>query len=143
MTLENPALIWVALAILAAIIEVSIPHFGVVFVSVGAVAAAVVSALGFELPAQIIVFIVALGVSLVLLRPRLVRQLGARGVPSRTDTLIGKQGVVTHEIDASLGGGRVTVGGEDWAARAATTLPVATKIRVVKADGIVLEVTPL
>jgi membrane protein implicated in regulation of membrane protease activity len=143
MTLENPALIWVALAILAAIIEVSIPHFGVVFVSVGAVAAAVVSALGFELPAQIIMFIVALGVSLVLLRPRLVRQLGARGVPSRTDTLIGKQGVVTHEIDPSLGGGRVTVGGEDWAARAATALPVATKIRVVKADGIVLEVTPI
>jgi membrane protein implicated in regulation of membrane protease activity len=143
MTLENPALIWVALAILAAIIEVSIPHFGVVFVSVGAVAAAIVSALGFGLPAQIIVFIVALGLSLVLLRPRLVRQLGARGVPSRTDTLIAKQGVVTHDIDPSLGGGRVTVGGEDWAARAATTLPVGTKIRVVKADGIVLEVTPI
>ena len=143
MALENPALIWVALAILAAIIEVSIPHFGVVFVSVGAVAAAVASAVGFGLPAQIIVFIVALGLSLVLLRPRLVRRLGARGVPSRTDTLIGKQGVVTHNIDASLGGGRVTVGGEDWAARAATTLPVGTKIRVVKADGIVLEVTPI
>ena len=143
MALENPALIWVALAILAAIIEVSIPHFGVVFVSVGAVAAAVVSAIGFGLPAQIIVFIVALGVSLFLLRPRLVRRLGARGVPSRTDTLIGKQGVVTHEIDASLGGGRVTVGGEDWAARTATTLAVGTKIRVLKADGIVLEVTPI
>jgi membrane protein implicated in regulation of membrane protease activity len=143
MALENPALIWVALAILAAIIEVSIPHFGVVFVSVGAVAAAVVSAVGFGLPAQILVFIVALGLSLALLRPRLVRQLGARGVPSRTDTLIGKQGVVTHDIDLSLGGGRVTVGGEDWAARAATTLPVGTKIRVVKADGIVLEVTPI
>jgi membrane protein implicated in regulation of membrane protease activity len=143
MALENPALIWVALAILAAIIEVSIPHFGVVFVSVGAVAAAVVSAIGFGLPAQIIVFIVALGVSLFLLRPRLVRRLGARGVPSRTDTLIGKQGVVTHNIDASLGGGRVTVGGEDWAARTATTLAVGTKIRVLKADGIVLEVTPI
>jgi membrane protein implicated in regulation of membrane protease activity len=143
MTLENPALIWVALAILAAIVEVSIPHFGVVFVSVGAVAAAIVSAFGFALPAQIIVFVVALGLSLVLLRPRLVRQLGARGVPSRTDTLIGKQGVVTHDIDPSLGAGRVTVGGEDWAARAATTLSVGTKIRVVKADGIVLEVTPI
>jgi membrane protein implicated in regulation of membrane protease activity len=143
MALENPALVWVALAILAAIIEVSIPHFGVIFVSVGAVAAAVASALGYGLATQVIVFIVALGLSLVLLRPRLVRQLGARGVPSRTDTLIGKQGVVTHDIDLSLGGGRVTVGGEDWAARAATTLPVGTKIRVVKADGIVLEVTPI
>jgi membrane protein implicated in regulation of membrane protease activity len=141
--LNNASLVWVALAILAAIIEVSIPHFGVVFVSVGAVAAAIVSALGFGLPVQIIVFIVALGLSLVLLRPRLVRQLGARGVPSRTDTLLGKQGVVTHDLDPSLGGGRVTVGGEDWAARAATTLPVGTKIRVVKADGIVLEVTPI
>ena len=40
--LDIPALIWVALAILAAIIEVSIPHFGVIFVSLGAVAAAVV-----------------------------------------------------------------------------------------------------
>jgi membrane protein implicated in regulation of membrane protease activity len=142
MTLENPALIWVALAILAAIVEVSIPHFGVIFVSAGAVAAAIVAAFGHGFPAQVIVFIAALGLSLGLLRPRLVNQLGGRGVPSRTDTLIGKEGVVTHEIDPRLGGGRVNVGGEDWAARAVTPLPVDTKIRVLRADGIVLEVTP-
>ena len=142
MTLENPALIWVALAILAAIIEVSIPHFGVIFVSVGAVAAAAVSALGFGLPAQLIVFIVALGLSLGLLRPRLVKQLGGRGVPSRTDALMGKEGMVTQDVDSRLGTGRVNVGGEDWAARAKAPLPMGTKIRVVGADGIVLEVTP-
>ena len=86
MALENPALIWVALAILAAIIEVSIPHFGVIFVSVGAVAAAVVAALGFGFPAQVIVFIVALGLSLGLLRPRLVSNSAAaacRRAPTR------------------------------------------------------------
>jgi membrane protein implicated in regulation of membrane protease activity len=138
---ESPALAWVALAILAAIIEVSIPHFGVVFVSVGAVAAAIVAAIGFGFPAQVIVFVFALGLSLGLLRPRLIRQLGGRGVPSRTDTLIGRQGVVTQEIEARVGSGRVNVGGEDWAARAAVPLPVGTKIRVVAADGIVLEVT--
>jgi membrane protein implicated in regulation of membrane protease activity len=142
MTLENPALIWVALAILAAIIEVSIPHFGVVFVSVGAVAAAFVAAIGYELPAQLIVFIIALGLSLGLLRPRLVKQLGGRGVPSRTDALMGKEGVVTHDIDPRLGIGRVNVGGEDWAARAKAPLPMGTKIHVVGADGIVLEVKP-
>jgi len=141
MTLDTPTLVWVALAILAAIIEVSIPHFGVIFVSVGAIAGAITSALGFGLTAQVIVFIAAMGLSLGLLRPRLVKQLGARGVPSRTDTLIGKEGIVTHELDPRLGGGRVTVGGEDWAARASSTLPVGTKIRVVRADGIVLEVT--
>jgi inner membrane protein len=143
MTLESPALIWVALAILAAIIEVSIPHFGVVFVSVGAVAAAMVAAVGLGFVAQVIVFIAALGLSLGLLRPRLVKQLGARGVPSRTDTLIGKEGMVTQDIDPRIGTGRVNVGGEDWAARAATALPLGSKIRVVGADGIVLEVRPV
>jgi membrane protein implicated in regulation of membrane protease activity len=143
MTLESPALIWVALAILAAIIEVSIPHFGVVFVSVGAVAAAMVAAFGLGFVAQVIVFIAALGLSLGLLRPRLVKQLGARGVPSRTDTLIGKEGMVTQDIDPRIGTGRVNVGGEDWAARAATSLPLGSKIRVVGADGIVLEVRPV
>ena len=72
MTLDNPALSWVALAILAAIVEVSIPHFGLIFVSVGAVAAAIASGAGFGFPVQILVFVVALGASLGLLRPRLV-----------------------------------------------------------------------
>jgi len=72
-----------------------------------------------------------------------VKQLGgARGVPSRTDTLIGREGVVTQDIETRVGAGRVNVGGEDWAARSTATLPAGTKIRVVAADGLVLEVTP-
>lgn len=142
MTLDNSALIWVALAILAAIVEVSIPHFGVIFVSVGAIAGAIVSSLGYDSTAQIIVFIAAMGLSLGLLRPQLLKRLGARGVPSRTDVLIGKEGLVTQDIDARLGSGRVIVAGEDWAARAATPLAAGTKIRVLGADGIVLEVAP-
>ena len=49
--------------------------------------------------------------------------------------------MVTHEIDQTLGTGRVTVGGEDWAARSSEVIGTGTKIRVVGADGIVLEVT--
>jgi membrane protein implicated in regulation of membrane protease activity len=87
-------------------------------------------------------FIVALAVSLTLLRPRMVDRLGSRGVPGRTEGLIGREGVVTFDIETSVGAGRVNVGGEDWAARAATPIPAGTRIRVVKADGIVLEVVP-
>jgi membrane protein implicated in regulation of membrane protease activity len=68
-------------------------------------------------------------------------RLGGRGVPSRTDAIIGRHGIVTHDIDATLGAGRVNVGGEDWAARSSEALPTGTKVRVVSADGIVLEVT--
>lgn len=139
---ESPALDWIALAILAAIVEVSIPHFGVIFVSLGAIAAAGVAAIGLGFPAQIVVFVVALGLSLGLLRPRLVKQMGAPGVPSRTEPLIGHEGVVTEAIESRVGAGRVNVGGEDWAARSTTSLSAGTRIRVVGADGIVLEVAP-
>jgi membrane protein implicated in regulation of membrane protease activity len=138
--LEITALGWLAIAFVAALIEVSIPHFGSAFVSAGAIGAAVAAYLGFGLPTQIITFIVVLIVSLVGLRSRLVGRLGGRGVPSRTEQVIGRQGVVTHEIDPVVGTGRVTVAGEDWAARSAAAIAVGTTIRVVGADGIVLEV---
>ena len=80
--------------------------------------------------------------SIALLRSRLVGLFGAaRGVPSRTATLIGRDGVVTHDIDPTVGTGRVNVGGEDWAARSPAPIAAGARVRVVGADGIVLEVT--
>jgi membrane protein implicated in regulation of membrane protease activity len=141
-TTDAPALAWLALAIVAAIVEVSIPHFGVMFVSIGAVAAALAAAFGAGLAVQLIVFAAALVLSLLLLRDRLLTRMGGPGVPSRTDNLIGREGIVTHDVDATVGAGRVNVGGEDWAARAAAPLAAGTRVRVVAADGIVLEVRP-
>ena len=88
-----------AVAFVAAIIEVSVPHFGSVFVSVGAIAAAAVAFFGFGVPAQVATFVVVLVVSLVGLRSRLIGRLGGQGVPSRTEPLIGRHGMVTHDID--------------------------------------------
>lgn len=140
---EWPALGWLALAIVSAIVEVSIPHFGLVFVAIGSVGAAAAAALGLSVSVQIVVFCVVLTVSVLALRPRLAASLGSRGVPSRTDQLIGKDGIVTHDIDPTTGGGRANVGGEDWAARSDERLQAGTHVRVVGADGIVLEVRRL
>ena len=142
-TLDGPVLAWITLAIVAAIVEVSIPQFGVIFVSAAALAAALAAFLGFEGAVQVVTFGVVLAASLALLRPRLVKRLGmAPGVPSRTQALIGRDGVVTSDIDPAVGTGRVNVGGQDWAARSAGPVAAGTHIRVVGADGIVLEVTP-
>jgi membrane protein implicated in regulation of membrane protease activity len=137
---EWPALGWLALAVVSVIVEVSIPHFGLVFVAIGAVGAAVAAALALSEPVQIVVFCVVLAASVLALRPYFVGRLGSRGVPSRTDQLIGKDGIVTNDIDATAGGGRVNVGGEDWAARSSERIPAGSRVRVVSADGIVLEV---
>jgi membrane protein implicated in regulation of membrane protease activity len=138
---EFMALVWLAVAFVAGVIEVSVPHFGFMFVSVAAVTAAAAAYLGFSVPSQFGTFVVVLIVSLIGLRSRLIGMIGGRGVPSRTEPLIGRQGVVTHDIDPSLGAGRVTVSGEDWAARSAEAIASGSKVRVVAADGIVLEVT--
>jgi membrane protein implicated in regulation of membrane protease activity len=138
--LEVRIFAWVAIAVAAGIVEVARPHLGSVFVAIGATAAAVATFLGYGFLVQSIVFVIFLVVSLGVLRAHLTGQLGGRGVPSRTEPLIGRQGVVTHAIDPVLGTGRVTVGGEDWAAKSVDAISTGTTIRVVAADGIVLEV---
>ena len=138
---EANALGWLSVAFVAAIVEVSVPHFGSMFISLGAVAGAGVALLGYGVAPQFATFIIVMVVSLAVLRTRLIGRLGGPGVPSRTDPLIGRQGVVTTDIDITLGTGRVTVGGEDWAPRSTDQIAAGTRIKVVGADGIVLEVT--
>ncbi len=137
---EPTALLWLAVAFVATVIEVSIPHFGSAFVAAGAIAAAAASFLGYGLTVQLAAFIIVLVVSLVTLRSRLLGRLGGPGVPSRTAPLVGRHGIVTQDVEPVLGTGRVTVGGEDWAARSADAIPTGTTVTVVGADGIVLEV---
>jgi membrane protein implicated in regulation of membrane protease activity len=137
----NPAgVTWIAIAIVSAVVEVVIPHFGLVFVSLAALAAALVATLGAGAIAQSGIFIIVTALCVFLMRPRLLSRLGSQGVPSRTEPLIGREGVVTIDIDVTVGSGRVNVGGEDWAARSASPLPAGTRVRVVSADGIILEV---
>jgi membrane protein implicated in regulation of membrane protease activity len=138
--LEFTAIGWLATAFVAGIVEVASPHFGLIFVSIGAVAAALVAFMGYGMSVQGVTFVVALVVSLVTLRKRMTGRLGGRGVPTRTAPLIGRQGIVTHDIDPVVGSGRVNVGGEDWAAKSSDAIAAGTTIRVVAADGIVLEV---
>src|SRR5262249_22803413 len=132
------------LAILAAAIEVVVPHFGSLFVAAGAVVAGLVAAVGGNAEAQVITLAFVIVVGLAILRPRLApRLLHAPGVPSRTDILIGRDAIVTHDIDPTIGTGRVNVSGQDWAARSAIPVVAGTRVRVTSADGIVLEVTPV
>jgi membrane protein implicated in regulation of membrane protease activity len=137
---DVPAMAWLTVAIVAAIIEVSVPHFGSAFVSAGAIAAAAAAYFEFSVASQFATFVAVLTASIVLLRSRILNRIAGPGVPSRTEPLIGKHAVVTHDLDATVGGGRVNVGGEDWAARSTEPIAAGAKVRITGADGIVLEV---
>jgi len=133
---------WLVAAIVSAIAEILSPRFGYVLVSAAALAGALAAGLGLPVAPQLVLFVVVLLASLALVRPRLLAKLGAKGVPSRTQALVGKAGVVTEAIDPVIGTGRITVAGQDWAARSVAPVPVGTTVRVDDADGIVLHVSP-
>jgi membrane protein implicated in regulation of membrane protease activity len=138
--LDSALWIWVGVAVLAAIVEVATPSFGWIFASGAALCAVLAAALGAPLALQLLLFSLVLVASLVVLRPRMLKKLGAIGVPTRTAALVGKLGEVSVAIDPVAGTGRVLVDGEDWAARSHSTLSQGARVRVTGADGIQLEV---
>ena len=132
---------WLIFAIFMAIVEILTPVFGFVFFSVAALLATGAAALGLPAAIQYLVFSVSVFLLLWLVRPRFAAKLsGARGVPSRADRLSGARGQVTEAIDPVFGTGRVTVAGDDWAARSPSPIPVGAEVIVRSADGIVLQV---
>lgn len=138
----SPASAWVIAAIAAFIVELVSPTFGFLFVGVGALVAAALAALGLSLVFQLACFTVVVLLCLVFLRPHFVKRLGAQGVPTRTDALMGSTGNVTVAIEPATGAGRVDVCGQDWAARSPQSLAPGTRVVVEGADGIVLLVRP-
>jgi membrane protein implicated in regulation of membrane protease activity len=132
LTLARDKLLWVIFAANASLTAITESEVLAAFVAF--------AGLGWEF--QAILFAATLMAGLFLIRPRLLRRLeGSAGVPSRTEALRGQAGRVTEAIDPARGIGRVSVGGQDWAARASSPLPAGTEIQVEGADGIVLIVT--
>ena len=134
--------VWLALALLAGIVEMIVPALVCLFVALAALLAAALSGVGAPAAIQVVVFAAASVLLLAVVRPILaMKRLGGAGVPSRTEALAGKLAHVTEAIDPVRGTGRVNVAGEDWAARCAAPVPAGAEVRVDGADGIVLIVS--
>jgi len=140
----SATIVWTVIGVIALVIEAA--HLGLIFLFVGvaAIIAGILSAIGIPLPGQLIGFALAAIALAALLRPRLLRRLhGSKGVLSRTDALIGQTGTVTHTIDPIAAGGRILVGGHDWAASSTERIEAGALVEVLGSDGIVLLVAPM
>lgn len=117
------------------LVVTAMPEFGML--AVGAVAAAVVAALGFDVVVQVLAFL-AVSVALIAV----VRPIAARHGRQRpqfatgVDALKGKQAVVLERVDGS--GGRIKLAGEVWSARSLDTgraYEVGQEVDVVEIEG--------
>ena len=143
---SNLWLIWIIISIVCLILELSSGDFFILCFAIGAAVAAVIAGCGASLTWQIVIFAVVSALSLLLVRPALLRKLHKpqRERLSNAEAMIGQEGRVSENIEAG-GYGRVAIDGDDWKARSAdgTAINKGERVRVLKMDSIILTVEPV
>ncbi|GHH53456.1 NfeD family protein [Streptomyces candidus] len=109
-----------------------------------ALVAAVVAGIGIGLLGQIVAFLVAAGVGLVVLRPVAMRYVATQPLArDGSDALIGRRAEVVQEVTGSHG--LIKLSGEDWSARAldeSLVIPVGALVDVMEIEGATAIVYP-
>ena len=105
--------LWVLVTVVCLILELTSGDLFILCFSIGALVTAVLSAFGLGFYGQLAVFVVASVLSLLFVRPSLVRRLHGRKKErlSNADALIGRIGRVSEAIEQG-GYGRVAIDGD-------------------------------
>lgn len=139
--------IWLVLAVLLAIVEVSTSQLVSVWFVAGALVSALCSAtfLSSNILLQLLVFIVVSALALILTRPFVKKLKNTHKTPTNADRYIGEKGIVIQEINPECGTGLVEVDGAKWTARASdgSVISMNTTVLVDSIQGVKLMVTPL
>lgn len=137
--------LWMALAAIFAVGEIFTEGFFLLWFAIGAAVAGVLAILGLGGVWQWAAFVVISGVLLAVSR-RFAERFTSKQPPGiGADRLIGKRGLVLEEVDEDKNTGRARIDKEEWRADSATgeTIPVGTRIEVVRLEGTHLVVRPL
>jgi membrane protein implicated in regulation of membrane protease activity len=135
--------IWMAVGLMAIIIEVVTPTLVIISFAVGAASAAIY---GQFYPTEYVIQTgIFLVVSLVLLP--FIRKLASKFTKdspetSNVDRMIGETAIVTKAIDPNRGG-HVRFEGEIWAADAPVAVPENSKVTILSITGTRVKVEPL
>jgi len=146
--LATPTLIWFMVGVAFFLLEMATPGLVLLFFGIGAwVVMGVCLVTPIHLNTQLVVFMVASLVSLVLFR-KWLKGVFSGYVKSRQDStqelqdLIGQHAMVKERITPKLAG-RVELHGSDWTAQADCEIAEGTPVEVVGQSSIILKVRPL
>ena len=107
----------------------------------GALAAMFAAMGGASLTAQAVIFIAVSAVLLVLTKPFAGKLLNGRIQKTNAPALIGKQGIVTENVDNSSSAGAVKADGKIWSARSSDDkeiIAVGEKVVILDIQGVKL-----
>lgn len=115
----NMALVWLVVMVVFLAVEALVPGLVSLWFAIGALAALFAAMLGAPVWLQLVWFFVVSIVALALTRPLARKYINAKVQPTNADALIGKECVVTEDIDNIRATGAVKVSGREWTARSA------------------------
>ena len=132
--------IWIGVAVVMTIAEVTTVQLVSVWFVIGAICAAVTTFFTDSLPIQLIVFAGVSLLALVITRP-LVKRFKKKNiiVSTNADRVIGETGVMLSDLADSEKVGQVKVGGAVWSAKCDNPpLGKGDRVRVLAIDGVKL-----
>ena len=134
-------LVWIIVILAAAVIEAMGPSFVSICFSIAGIFALIATFLGFGLPVQLLVFVIALALVMYFLIP-VMRRLAKLNVEkdqeyvkTNLDLIIGQKAAVLEDI-SYLHDGAVKVDGKEWTAKTQDKEKVFKKGEVVTIKAI-------
>lgn len=140
------AILWLIVIVVCIAVEILTLGLTTIWFAGGALVAFVAALLSAQVWLQIVLFVVISAVMLLFTRPWAVKFINKDAVKTNYESMAGRVGQVTEQIDNLRATGCVRVAGQDWTARAAAEteiIPVGSKVVVKRIEGVKLIVTPV
>lgn len=137
------SLIWVAVAVICLILELTAGNLFIICFSIGAASASITAFMGTGIYFQVITFATVSVASIFFLRPIVLKYFhkNTQERKSNADALIGRIGKVTEKIEKN-GYGRVAIDGDVWKAKSSDSeeIPENTSVKITDRNSIIVTV---
>jgi len=133
--------VWLVLLIVLVMAELATMGLTTIWFAAGSLVATVAAACNAPLYLQIALFLIVSVLMLVFTRPVAVKYFNKDREKTNVDSLIGRKGIVTGQIDNLKACGQVTLNGMEWTARAASeecVIPEGSVVIVKEVTGVKL-----
>ena len=117
--MEPNVLIWLIGIIVFIILEAVTYQMVSIWFALGAVGGLIAALLKMQFSVQMTVFIVIAVISLLAFRPLSKRLIKTKDVRTNSDSLIGKEVLITEEVNNLQGNGKGKINGMMWSVRSA------------------------
>ena len=136
---------WLVLLILCIAVEALTMGLTTIWFAGGALVAILGSLLQLPVYVQILLFFIVSLLMLFFTRPLAVKYFNRDRVKTNVESMVGRQAIVTDDIDNVQCRGQVTVGGQEWSARScddSVRITQGTVVTVAAVSGVKLIVRP-